>query len=143
MCECGCVSNDKHYRFSGPGKTFYILTLSGCCLSCDAPSGICVRHIKPGEFLHEWYSDPEKLDGELSFENWGDGSGGAAVVIGMLRSEFIESTKSHLIGIDPKDFADNDGLIDGIGAEAILEEMYEDAQKKPELVVPVKSGGER
>lgn len=135
MCECGCTSNDEHYRFDGPDNTFYILTLSGCCTSCVSPAGICVRHIKPGEFLHEWYSDPENLDGTLAFENWGDGSGGIGAVTGMLRSEFIKATMGHLIGVDSKEMGGKDGKIDKDGADVILEEMYEDAQMRPRVVL--------
>jgi hypothetical protein len=108
--------------------------LSGHCLSCDSPAGICVRHVQKGEFLYEWYGDPEKLDGVLIFEKWGDGSLGTAVVTGMLRSEFIKATTPHLVGIDSKDF----GLsrkIDTDGAYVILEEMYQDAQTRPRLAI--------
>lgn len=139
MCECGCVENDVHYRFPGPGETFYILTLSGGCIDCDAPSGVVIRHIKPGESNYEWFSDKETIDGELPFDMWGDGSAGAAVATGMLRSEFIKATKQHLIGINSKDFDDNneDRKIGEIAAEVILEEMYQDAQTRPRLVVQV------
>ncbi len=135
MGECGCSGNDKHYQFPGPGKTLYILTMSGSCVGCDAPAGICIRHVKPGEFLHEWYSDLDKCDGELLFEQWGDGSGGAAVITGFRRHEFVNAVKSHLIGIDSKDFAeDGKRIIDEAGADAIAEEMYGDADMSPNLI---------
>lgn len=137
MGECGCSMNDRHYRFPGPGKTFYILTLSRSCIDCDAPAGICIRHIKPGEFNHEWFSDPEHYDGDLPFEMWGDGSDGAAVKTGVRRHEFVDAVKSHLIGIDSKEFADEGKReIDESGAEVIAEEMYVDADAAPELMLP-------
>lgn len=137
MCECGCAANDKHYRFPGPyrGTSFYLLTLSPSCTSCDAPAGIAIRHIKPGEFNHKWFSDPENVDGTLPLEMWGDGSAGVGIKTGMLRSEFIAATKSHLVGIDSKDFADEGKRkIDDDGADAIIEEMYDDAQFRPTLI---------
>jgi hypothetical protein len=136
MGECGCTGRDEHYRFPGPGKTFYILTLSASCTNCDAPAGICIRHVKPGEHLHEYAEEEHYLDGRLRFEMWGDGSGGVAVKTGMIRSEFIKATLKHLVGIDSKKFAD-DGKreIDEDGADVILEEMYADADFAPELVV--------
>lgn len=138
MCECGCVSNDEHYKFPGPGDTYYLLTLSGGCGDCDAPAGVCIRHIKPGEFNYWWYKNKENRDGLLTFEMWGDGSGGAAVKTGMVQSEFVKSARGHLIGIDPKDFGDNDGLIDGFGADVILEEMFDDvaSRLRPTVIVP-------
>lgn len=136
MCECGCTGNDQHYRFPGPGKTFYILTLSGGCVSCDAPSGFTIERIDSTNILWENFNRGEFLDGNLHFEKWPD-SVGVAVVTGMLKHEFVAATKSHLIGIDSRDFQDDeaaDGKIDEIGAETILEEMHEDAQTRPKLV---------
>jgi hypothetical protein len=140
MCECGCVSSDLHYKFPGHGDSIYILTLSKGCIGCDAPSGVTIQNTRPGDSLYEWYRDPETHEGELHFENWGDQGMGAAIITGMLRSEFIKSTRDHLIGINPKDFAYNDGLIDGDGADVILEEMYSDAQTKPRIVTSVQHG---
>jgi hypothetical protein len=54
MCECGCTSNDLRYnndlryKFPGPGKSFYLLTLTAGCTACDAGSGVMIEHIKPG-----------------------------------------------------------------------------------------------
>jgi pyruvate-formate lyase-activating enzyme len=143
MCECGCVGNDERYLFPGPGKTLYILSLSGCCLNCYSPSGFTIERVDSTNVLWKEFNRGEFLTGNLKFEKWPD-SVGVAIITGMVRHEFVDATKSHLIGIDPKDFADNDGLIDGIGAETILEEMYKDAQKRPQLVESTNnSGGEK
>lgn len=139
MCECGCVYNDKKYLFPGPGNTRYILTLSGACLSCDAPSGFTIERVDSTNVLWQEFNRGEFLTGNLKFEKWPD-SVGVAFITGMLKHEFVKVASPHLIGIDSRDFDDDDksnGKIDEFGAEAILEEMYEDATMKPRLVVPV------
>lgn len=140
MCECGCTMNDSKYKFPGPGKSFYILSLSGHCRYCVAPAGVTLEHIKPEHSLYAEYKRGEFLDGSLAFENWAD-SDGVAIVTGMLSDEFIKATKAHLIGVSSKEMGEN-GLIDDCGAEVILDEMYGDAQTKPRLVQPSK-GEER
>lgn len=128
MCECGCTSNDKHYSFPGPGKSFYVLTLSRGCVECDGPSGISIEHIKPGMFLYEKTHREEFIDGELKFNKWPD-SLGVAFVTGLLKHEFIEAIKPHLVGTE----VGEDGAIDDIGAEVLLEEAYEDSVVRPHL----------
>lgn len=132
MGECGCVSNDEKYKFPGPGKSFYILTLSNACLNCCSPSGIAIEHIKPGTYLYKYYSDKDYYDGDLKFEKWYD-SEGIGIKTGELRNEFVDRTKKHLIGINSKEFGE-DGSIDEYGAEAILEEMYENTIVRPKLM---------
>lgn len=132
MCECGCTMSDDRYTFPGPGKTFYVLSLSGECKSCDAPPGITIEHIKPGDALYDDYRRGDFIDGPLKFEKWPDNLG-VAIVTGMRQDEFVKSTKQHLIGIASADFGEK-GKIDRIGAETILEELYDDSQVKPWLV---------
>ena len=127
MCECGCTSSDERYSFPGPGKSFYVLTLSRGCVECDAPSGVTIEHIKPGKFLYDDKVYREELiEGELEFQDWRD-SEGVAIVTGMLRHEFIKALQPHLVGTD----VGEDGTIDEIGAEVLLEEAYEDSVVKP------------
>lgn len=136
MCECGCVYNDKKYLFPGPGSTHYVLTLSGHCLSCDSPSGFTIERVDSTNALWAEFNRGEFLTGNLKFEKWPD-SMGVAFITGMLRSQFIAATKSHLIYLDSRDFQDDEnrtGEIDEVGAKAILEEMYADAQIRPHLV---------
>lgn len=138
MCECGCVYSDEHYRFPGPGESFYLLTIHGGCKECDSPTGVEIEHVLPGTFNHEYYGDPEHFNGNLKFEDWADKRLGVAIACGMLSSEFVAATRNHLIGIDSKDFAaDRKRTIDDDGADAILEEMFDDAIKRPAIVKPV------
>lgn len=134
MCECGCTSNDDRYTFPGPGKSFYLLTLSGHCVECDAPSGVSIEQIEPSNVLYKEYKRGEFSNGPLLFESWPD-SKGAAVVVGMRRHEFIKALLSHLVGVSSDDMGE-DGKIDEAGADVILEEMYDDAQVRPQLVTP-------
>lgn len=131
MCECGCVANDKKFKFPANGKSFYLLTLSTACMNCDAPPGISIELIESGHGLYEEYSagDSDYLEGDLPFEKWPD-SKGVAIVCGMTRSEFIKAMSSHLIGIDSNELGD-DGVLDDVAAETILEEMYENSQVRP------------
>ena len=137
MCECGCTLNDRKYKFPGPGRSFYILSLCGWCVSCDAPSGVTIERIDPTHTLYKDYKRGDFLEGDLKFDAWAD-SVGAAIITGMTSAEFVAAAKSNLVGINSKDFGD-DGKIDKIGAETILEEMYEDLQKRPTLVVQEKA----
>lgn len=132
MCECGCTSNDKKYSFSGPEKSLYILTLSGGCVDCDAPSGVSIELIETTNILYKEYRRGDFLNGKLKFEKWPD-SKGAAIVTGMRRHEFIKALMSHLVGVSSDEMGEN-GKIDESGADVILEEMYEDAQVRPQLL---------
>ncbi len=132
MCECGCVYNDRHYRFDGPEKEYYVVTVNSACKDCDAPAGFAIRHFKPGDSLYEWFLDNENSQ-ILSFEDWGEFGLTAQFTTGMTRSEFIKATLNHLVGINSKHFGEK-GTIDADGADAILDEMYADATTKPHLV---------
>lgn len=121
MCECGCTSNDHRYWFPARGNEVYILTLSGGCTECDAPSGVSIERISQGSSL--WKDRRDYLDGKLKFEKWPD-SHGVAIVAGMRRHEFIKALTPHLIETDLDE-------LDEIGAEVLLEEAYEDSVVKP------------
>ncbi len=136
MCECGCTMNDERYTFPGPGKVIYMLTLSGGCVDCDAPSGISIERLKPGDFYHANKHRDEFVDGELHFEKWSE-SEGVGIITGMLRHEFAKSLAPHLIGVSADEMGDN-GVIDEAGAEVILEEMFEDSVVKPRIIEPVR-----
>lgn len=134
MCECGCTSNDSKYLFPAPGNKVYMLTLSGGCVDCDAPSGVTIERISKSD-LHVRHKD-DYTDGDLKFENWRD-SEGVAIVTGMLQHEFVAALKGQLVGVNPSDLADDEsGLIDDAGAETLLEEMYDDSTVKPHIVEP-------
>jgi hypothetical protein len=131
MCECGCTGNDEHYTFPGPGKTFYILTLSGGCTGeCDAGPGVTIERIKPGDFMHSKENREAFTDGPLKFEKWPD-SEGVAICTGPRQHEFIDSIKSHLIGVSSAELGDDAGTFDEIGAETLLEEAYPDSVYRP------------
>lgn len=132
MCECGCTMNDERYRFPGPDKSFYLLTLSGGCVDCDAGPGVSIELIEPNNSLYREYKRGEFTNGKLRFEKWPD-SKGAAVVVGYRQHEFIRALLQHLIGVSSEELGEN-GVIDEAGAEVILEEMYEDAMFRPKLV---------
>lgn len=132
MCECGCTSSDERYTLPGPGKSFYLIRLSGHCLNCDAPSGVTIERHDPGTFDYADYQSPEYTDGPLPLEKWAD-CYGAAIVCGMRRHEFVKKTREHLIGVSSAEMG-SDNRIDDIGAETLLEEMYADAQTRPYLV---------
>lgn len=74
------------------------------------------------------------LDGELHFNDWRD-SQGVAIITGMRRHEFVAALTKHLVGVSAEDMGD-DGTIDEVGAEVLLEEMFEDSQVKPRIVEP-------
>ncbi len=134
MCECGCPGTWTRYRFPAPKRAFYLLTLMGPCTNCDGSSGFTIELIEPGSFEHGYYSKdyPEALDGELAFEKWGNGNLGVGFDTGMRKHEFIDKLMPHLIGVDSRELGEK-GKIDKFGADAILEEMYDDAQVKPAL----------
>lgn len=134
MCECGCVSNDKKFVFPAPNRAIYILTLSGGCVSCDAPSAVVIELVEPTDTLYREYQAGEFLDGNLKFEQWPD-SQGVAIKTGMIRSEFIKAMSRHLVGIgtDSGLFGD-DGRLDAVGSDELLKEAYEDSQTRPTLI---------
>lgn len=133
MGECGCPGMWKRYRFPGPKKSFYLLTLSGPCTNCDAPSGISIELCMPGSHSFDYYSKdyPDALDGELKFPITGLPI--VAIVTGMDSCDFIRVCQEHLVGVRSDEMGEN-GAIDLMGAEVILEEMYEDACFAPKLV---------
>lgn len=134
MCECGCVMNDKKLTFPGPGKTLYLLTLSAGCVDCDAPSGVSIERLNPGNFMYSKQDREDFSDGELEFENWGDNVEGVGIVTGMLRHEFIKALAKHLIGVSAEEMGEN-GKIDEAGAEVILEEAFDDSVVMPHFPV--------
>ena len=129
MCECGCTMSDDRYTFPGPGKSLYLLTLSAECKSCDAPPGVTLELIEPGNSLYDECKKGEFTNGPLVFEKWPD-SLGIAIIAGLRQHEFVKRTLQHLEGIEVAHFCEK-GKFDKIGAETILEEMYEDSQVKP------------
>lgn len=124
MCECGCTSNDLRYWFPAPDNEVYILTLTRGCVECDGPSGVSIERISKSDML--WKDRRDYLDGKLKFEKWSD-SHGVAIITGMLKHEFVKALTPHLTGTELGD----DGSIDEIGAEVLLEEAYEDSVVKP------------
>lgn len=131
MCECGCVGSDVRLSFPGPGESFYLLTLSRGCEDCDAASGISIERISPGQFMHRKQSREEFIDGELEFEKWHDNEG-VGIVTGLRKHEFVSALKEHLVGVDSRQLGDQ-GVIDEIGAEVILDEAYPDSVVKPHV----------
>ena len=98
---------------------------------------MCIRDrelIEPNNTLYREYKRGEFSDGPLKFRKWPD-SKGVAITTGMLRHEFVKALSSHLIGMSSRDYTDN-GKLDRIAAETILEEMYDDSQTKPAIVEP-------
>lgn len=131
MCECGCTMNETRYHLPGPDKTFYLVRLYPGCIACDAPAGVSIekmRHDNPNHADLYKYSD-----GPLPMAAWADGVSGAAIVTGMLRHEFVAALTPHLTTLYIPHYLEN-GKIDDIGAEVILEEMYDDAQTSPHVV---------
>jgi hypothetical protein len=123
--------NAYKYTFPGPGESFYLLSLLSECQNCDAPPGVTIELIEPGNVLYHEYKRGEFNDGQLKFKKWAD-TKGVAIVTGMRMHEFVKAAAPHLIGLAVKDFSEG-GMIDRISAETILEEMYEDATSRPEL----------
>jgi hypothetical protein len=129
--------SDDRYTIPGPGRSFYVLSLAGACTNCDAPPGFTIELIEPGNSLYREYKRGDFNTEPLKFEKWAD-SKGIAVITGMRKHEFVGATKGHLIGVNSKDFGER-GRIDRIGAETILEEMYDDSQTKPAVVKAAKA----
>lgn len=135
MCECGCGMRDKKYWFPGPSESYYVLTLSVACVDCDSPPGVTIELIEPGTPMFDIYKQEEYLDGALAFQLWGGQTKGVAVITGMRKHEFVSVMKSHLTGINSKEYSDS-GVIDEDGAEVIAEEAYGDSWVQPHIVQP-------
>jgi hypothetical protein len=131
MCECGCVEGETRYTLPGPEKSFYVVALYGGCVDCDAPAGITIEEIKPSHTLYKGY-EKEFTDGSLKLKKW-RGSRGVAITTGLTKREFVKAVESHLIGVQSKEFSEGGDKIDKFGAEAILEEMYDDSTVKPHV----------
>lgn len=130
MCECGCTSNDERFLFPAPGGKVYMLTLSRGCASCDSPSGVIIERISKSD-IHA--KEPDLYtDGELKFETWND-TEGVAIVTGLRKHEFVNALKESLVGVE----VGEDGALDEIGAEVILEEAYDDSVVKPHFPIAV------
>lgn len=97
-----------------------------------------IEKIGPKHSLYQEYLAGDFNTKVLKFEKWIE-SMGVAITSGMRQHEFVSRTKNHLIGIRIKDFGQR-GKIDQIGAETILEEMYDDSQVKPSVVTPQPTG---
>lgn len=132
MCECGCVGNDDKYVLPGPGESIYVLRLAGECVNCDAPPGIFVEQLSPGDFEFEHVTDEMYGYTPLALNDWPDGKG-VAIVTGMRKQEFIKAMLPHLIGVDSRTLGEN-GVLDEAGADVIAEEMYADSQVQPSVV---------
>ena len=133
MCECGCVGNDDKYTLPGPGESIYVLRLAGECVDCDAPPGIVIELLYPGDAEFE----EAAVNGmygyrPLTLNDWPD-SKGASIVTGMRKHEFIKAMLPHLVGVDSRKLGEN-GVLDEVGADVIAEEMYEDSQTRPFVV---------
>lgn len=136
MCECGCISNDRKYWLPAPGQRLYIITLSGHCTNCDAPAGITIECIEESNLLYRSSRRIEFGVQKLELQDWPD-SKGVAIVTGFRKHEFVSAIKQHLVGqgFDALGIDDN-GVVDDVGAECLLEELYEDSQVRPKIVMP-------
>ena len=127
--------NDRKYWLRGPHEMLYIVTLSGHCRNCDAPPGVLIERI---DETHVLYRKSRRRDFnclEMKLAEWPE-SEGVAIVTGMRQNEFVKAVSRHLVGIQPNGgLFDDKGYIDDDGAEVIAEEMYEDSQRRPKLVV--------
>lgn len=129
MCECGCVSNDKRFTLTGPGDSYYLITLRGHCKECDGSSVVLIELLEPGTHGHGYYRD--YTSGPLPFDKWPD-SMGVTINVGMTDQEFRAKLAPHLIGLDSKELGD-DGVLDDAAVDVLLEEMYDDAQTFPSI----------
>jgi len=125
------VESDLRYTFPATSKeSFYLLTLSGGCVGCDASPGVTIELIDKSNVLWDEYKRGEFIDGKLKFEKWPD-SKGVAIITGFRKHEFVKALTSHLTGTSWDGLTDRDGKVDEIGAEVVLEEMYLDSLVKP------------
>ena len=127
MCECGCTANDERYLFPAPGDKVYMLTLSKGCVECDAPSGVIIERIGKSDIHYRQRKD--YTDGDLKFEKWHD-TEGVAIITGLLRHEFVAALAPQLIGQSIAELCE-DGEMDEVGAELLLEDLYKYAVVKP------------
>lgn len=133
MCECGCIGNDQKYRLPGPGEAIYLISLSVACENCDAPSGVSIELLQPSSATFKEYTADEMYGVEpLELNDWPD-SKGVGIVTGMLKDEFIKAMVPHLVGVDSRKLGEN-GVLDEVGAEVIVEEMYADSWLQPAIV---------
>ncbi len=133
MCECGCVGNDDKYTLPGPGESVYIVRLAGECVNCDAPPGIIIELLNPGDYEFEEAAATGMYGYQpLKLNDWPDGKG-VAIVTGMRKHEFIKAMLPHLIGVDSRKLGEN-GVLDDCGAEVVAEDMYADSQTHPSVV---------
>jgi len=107
-----------------------MLTLSAGCTECDAPPGVTIELIDSSNVLYKDYKRGEFINGKLQFEKWSD-SNGVAIITGFRKHEFVKALTSHIAGTNWDDMKDDDGVVDEISAEVVLEEMYLDSLVKP------------
>ena len=133
MCECGCRQNDTRYTLPGPTGSVYLISLIQACRNCDGPSGIEIDQFKSEADLLQWcFEMPPFLP--VQFES--HGHMGTNITTGFLSHEFKAALKGHLIGLNTDDDRDDDvdhGL-DEIAVEEILDEMYDSAQFRPQVI---------
>lgn len=137
MCECGCVANDRRYTFQGPEGFMYVLTLSNGCVSCDAGSYITIEKISMVQFRRERREG--FFDGGLELRPWRGAAQGVAIITGHRKHEFVKALLPQLVGFSIGGMCDNDAL-DEVGAEVLLEDLYDDARFKPYVQPPAEGG---
>jgi len=132
MCECGCTMNDERFLLPAPDGELYVVTLAGHCSDCDSPSGITIELIEKNNPMFREYKRGDFTIGYAKFVKWPD-SKGISIPCGLTKGEFVKAAKQHLVGESVSDMADENGVLDDIAAETILEEMYSDVQLRPVL----------
>lgn len=83
MCECGCVSDTKIFKFPGPKCSKYILEIYPGCKDCSSGPGIFIRKVKT-----KADKDLAKEAQDLPFIEF-DGNTEAAIRCGPDRYELI------------------------------------------------------
>lgn len=124
--------NNDAYRLPGPNGAVYLITFQRACTNCDGSSSVIIERFASIASLKEYAFD---LPPELPLEKWPE-SMGCAIITGHRKHQFVKALKDSLIGLKSDDFADKkgDGL-DGIAAETILEDMYDESVVTPRLPV--------
>lgn len=131
---------DDKYSLPGPGQSIYLVSLAVACKNCDAPAGITIERMEPGDAMFEEYTEDEIYGvAPLQLNDWPD-SKGVAIVTGMTQAEFVKAMMPHLVGVDSRKLGEN-GVLDEAGAEVIAEEMYGDSWTQPSVVAPVSTPG--
>ena len=132
MCECGCRQNDTRYTLPGPNGSVYLISLIQACRNCDGPSGIEIDQFTSEADLLQWCCEmPPSLP--VQFES--HGHKGTNIETGFLGHEFKAALKGHLIGLKSDDLADEPGQgLDEFAVEEILDEMYDSAQFRPQVI---------